>query len=114
MKWSHVLMVAACVVLATLAGCWSPPQIGPNRESFKAVDALYTAISLRDPALVDRCRQRLEQLQGTGKLPDPAFQTLIVMIDETKSGRWEPSQEQLASFMEGQRRERARPAGAGD
>src|SRR4051812_43789111 len=92
------------VAAFSLSGCWSPPQIGPDRETFKAVDALYTAISLREPGLVETCTSKLKDLKAAGKLPEAASASLESIIHEAKEGRWEPSQERLASFMEGQRR----------
>src|SRR3954451_2368565 len=92
------------VAAVSLSGCWSPAQIGPDRDTFKAVDALYTAISLREPGLVESCSSRLGDLKAAGKLPEAASASLESIIHEAKEGRWEPSQERLASFMEGQRR----------
>ena len=67
--------VALAVLIATVAltGCWAPPQIGPDRDTFKAVDALYTAISLREPKLVESCVSKLNDLKAAGKVPEAAF-----------------------------------------
>jgi hypothetical protein len=97
-------LVAACSVLLCLAGCGGPAQIGADRDTFKAVDALYTAVSLHDPALLDRCAADLRKLQDSGKLPEDALRSLDGMIAEARTGQWEASQERLARFMEGQRR----------
>jgi hypothetical protein len=96
--------VASLIVALSLSGCWAPPQIGPDRDTFKAVDALYTAISLRDPKLVENCASRLKELRAAGKVPEAAFLTLDSIILEASEGHWEPSQERLAVFMEGQER----------
>jgi len=99
-----VLALSFSTLIIVLPGCWSPAQIGADRDTFKTVDALYTAISLRDPKLVDQCASRLKSLESAGKLPADALVSLDSMIAEAKDGRWEPSQERLATFMEGQRR----------
>src|SRR4051794_10072400 len=90
--------------LLILGGCGGQPQMGPDRAAFKAVDALYTAVSLRDPGLVDPRAANLRELAESGKLPDAAHRTLAAIVAEARTGRWEPSQEQLARFMEAQRR----------
>jgi hypothetical protein len=90
------------LVLA-LAGCGSPPQIGADKATFKAVDALYTAVSLRDPKLVDQCETNLKSLKDTGKIPEDASSSLDSIIAEGRSGKWESAQERLSKFMEGQR-----------
>ncbi|WP_435009394.1 hypothetical protein P12x_000647 [Tundrisphaera lichenicola] len=95
---------AWAVVCLFLGGCWGPPQIGVDREAFQTVDALYTAVSLRDPRLVEDCRGRLVKLREADKLPEPASKDLEAIIEETRGGEWEPAQLRLSRFMEGQRR----------
>ena len=95
--------VLPLLVVATI-GCGRPAQIGPDRDTFRAVDALYTAVGMRDLKLIDRCQAELEALQAQGKIPDAAASTLAAYIVEAKSGGWEPAQTKLATFMEGQRR----------
>lgn len=92
------------LALPLAAGCGRPPQLGGDEQSFKAVDALYTAVGLRDPALVDRSAAALARLRAEGKLPDAAGATLDRIIAEGKGGRWESAQDRLGRFMEGQRR----------
>jgi hypothetical protein len=97
--------IAGITLFALLvSGCGAPPQIGPEKDALKAVEALYTAVSLRDETLVADCVARLKTLHDGGKLPDAAFRSLEAIVEETKAGDWEPSQERLIRFMEGQRR----------
>lgn len=93
------------VVLATATGgCWGEHQIGASREAFKAVDALYTAVGLRDPKLLGRCEEKLGALGASKELPAEAAESLNSIIADAKAGSWEPAQERLSRFMEGQRR----------
>lgn len=89
-----------------VAGCGRPAQIGADPEVFKTVDALYTAVSLRDPGLVDPCLATLKGLHEAGKLPGDAFSVLEEMIEEARGGAWEDVQTRLGRFMQGQRRGR--------
>jgi hypothetical protein len=101
--------VSAVVFLAlalAVGGCWAPPQIGGDDKSFKAVDALYTAVSLREVKLVDQCEGELKDLHRAGSLGDDALAALESIIAEGKGGAWEDAQSRLAQFMEGQRRGR--------
>jgi hypothetical protein len=101
-----------CKVLAmgllalAVSGCWSPPPSGGDEKSFKAVDALYTAVSLREVKLVDQCQATLNELHESGTLGADVSKALGSIIDEAKGGAWEDAQTRLASFMEGQRRGR--------
>jgi len=98
-----VVALGVSLVFA-LGGCGRPAQIGADKDSFKAVDALYTAVSLRDPKLVDRCEKTIKDLRGTGKMPEAASRSLEAIIAEARGGDWVPAQERLGKFMEGQRR----------
>lgn len=98
---------AGTILLAlAIVGCGSPAQIGPDPEVFKTVDALYTAVSLRDPELVDPCLERLKEHRDAGKLPEDALLALEAMIEQGKGGAWENAQTRLARFMQGQQRGR--------
>lgn len=94
----------ALVLLGAAIGGCGTPSMGVDKDTFKAVDALYTAISLRDLRLVEQCEERLKTLRSEGKLPEAAAASLTSIIAEGKKGNWESSQSDLAKFMEGQRR----------
>ena len=94
------------MALAAFAGCGGPAQIGADPEAFKAVDALYTAVSLREPDRVDRCMATLASLRDAGKLDRGPWEDLEGIAAEAKSGSWEPAQSRLARFMRGQTRGR--------
>lgn len=91
--------------LVVLGGC-GPTQIGADPEAFKAVDALYTAVSLREPDRVDRCLATLVSLRDDGKIDGGPLEELKGIVAEAKSGSWEPAQSRLADFMRGQTRGR--------
>jgi hypothetical protein len=97
-------VLAPSLLLLALGGCGGPPQIGADKESFQAVDALYTAVGLRDVKLVDQCRAKLDGLRQAGKLPGGASRSLESIIVDAKEGKWEAAQGRLDRFMEGQRR----------
>jgi hypothetical protein len=104
MARSAIAAILLSLSVLSLGGCGGPPQIGADRESFKAVDALYTAVSLKDAKLVDRCGEKLKGLHDAGKLPDDAWKALERFTAGARDGDWENAQNDLSSFMEGQRR----------
>jgi len=87
-----------------LAGCGRPPQMGADEEVFRAVDALYTAVTARDGKLLDDCESRLNKLRDAGKLPPGAAGHLDKIIATARAGRWRPAAERLHAFMSAQRR----------
>jgi hypothetical protein len=100
LMWAPGLALA----LALIPACGRPPQIGADRDSFKAVDALYTAVSLRDPKELDRCAASLKTLGESKKLTEAAARSLDAIVAEARGGGWESAQTRLAAFMRGQRR----------
>jgi hypothetical protein len=100
----------AALAVVALQGCGRPPQIGPDEETFREVDALFTAVTARRPDLVDQCAQRLQTQRDRGKLPAKAHEELGRVIDRAKDGKWESAAERLYAFMQGQER----PAASGE
>lgn len=99
-----IVLMFGIALLGTLGpGCGGPPSMGPDREVFTAIDALYTAVSLRDPAQLDRCAGTLERLHAEKRCPDAAFIAIEGMIEEARGGQWEDAQSRLRRFMLGQR-----------
>jgi hypothetical protein len=104
MNRASVVSFTFSVLVLIFGGCGGSPQIGADRDTFKAVDALYTAVSLRDPKLVGQCAAKLQRLRDASKIPEGAFSSLESIIAAANDGKWEPAQERLSTFMEGQRR----------
>ena len=77
--------VAAVTIVAVMAIFYfrAPPQMGPDAEVFRTVDALYTAVTARDEKLLAQCEARLKTLKQAGKLPESASSYL----DGVKIGR---------------------------
>jgi hypothetical protein len=81
--------------------------MGADEDVFKTVDALFTAVTARDAKLLRQCEQRLQALQGAGKLPGDAADYLAGVIRKARDGKWESAAERLYGFMTRQRREGA-------
>ncbi len=101
---SATFMWIASLLAIGLVGCWGEHQIGPSKETFRTVDALYTAVGLRDLRLVQQSENKLKSLRDDDQIPTEAADTLFAIVAEAKAGSWEPAQLRLSQFMEGQRR----------
>ncbi|HTI51981.1 MAG TPA: hypothetical protein VL475_13550 [Planctomycetaceae bacterium] len=82
-----------------------PPQIGTDEETFATVDALFTALTTRDERRLADCETRLAALRQSDRLSAKAAEFLDEVIQEARSGQWEPAARRLYDFMYGQRRE---------
>jgi hypothetical protein len=93
------------LALALLVSGCGAPQIGPDDEAFQTVDALYTAVSLRDPVQTERCAKTLGSLHDAGRLPDDAYRKLsaIIAIADSDRDSWEKARVALRDFIKGQR-----------
>lgn len=101
----HLHVATIMTSAALFCGC-GEAQMGADPETFKAVDAFYTAVSLREPDRVDHCLATLSALRESGKLDREPFEALGGIASEAKSGEWESAQSRLARFMRGQTRGR--------
>jgi hypothetical protein len=108
----RAVVAAGVVGLAALLVCafvgWGrPPQMGPDEDVFKTVDALFTAVTSRDERLLGPCEQRLRASREAGKLPAEASDYLDGIIRTARDGQWQAAAERLHGFMKAQRREGA-------
>ena len=100
-------LVAVAAVALAVAYFSRPPQMGPDEDVFNTVDALYTAVRLKDAAKVGQCEDRLRAYREAGKLPKESAEYLDRVIAKARDGRWETATERLYEFMLAQRRDGA-------
>jgi len=81
------------------------PQMGTDEDAFRTVDALFTAVGMRDERKLTDCEQRLRILKDTGRLPSSAAKRLQTQIDRARRGEWEDASHSLYDFMRSQRRQ---------
>jgi hypothetical protein len=85
------------------AGWGRPPQVGGNKESIKAVDALYTAVTSHNPTRLAQCEERLHTLRDEGKMPRRTADYLDGLIGTARRGNWQGAAHKLFDFMRAQR-----------
>lgn len=113
-------LVVAGVVAVVIAYLSRPPQMGADPDVFRTVDALYTAVRLKDEGKLGQCEGRLREYRALGKLPAGPADHLDGVIATARGGDWDRAAERLYEFMAAQRREGAeavaddhRPKGKG-
>ena len=100
-----IASVAICVAAWVL---WPVPQIGPDDDVMRSVDALFTAITSKSEKRLELCRAKLQAHEQAGKLPPPAASRLTAIVRRAQGGEWQPAAEALYSFIKAQRREGAK------
>ena len=91
--------LAILILSASIHGCGRAPSIGPDKEAFTTIDALFTAVSMRELAQLERNAATLDVLHHSGKLPDDAHDVLAAIIARARAGAWEPASDELRAFM---------------
>lgn len=98
-------LAAAAGVAALVAYLARPPQMGTDPDVFRTVDALYTAVRMKDEGKLGQCESRLREYRAAGKLPAGPADHLDGVIATARGGRWEAAAETLYDFMAAQRRD---------
>jgi hypothetical protein len=98
-------VIAVGFVVALVMALRTPPQLAPDEGVFKTVDALYTAVRMRDEKRLGECEARLHVYRDAGKLPEDSAKVLDGIIAKARSGSWDTATERLYEFMRAQRRE---------
>lgn len=98
-------LAAVAAVVFLVQRFKAPPQIGTDEEVFTTVDALFTALTSRNDTRLKDCETRLRAFRDENRLPPKAANHLDSVIQEARSGKWEPAARRLYDFMYRQRRE---------
>ena len=105
-SWAFATLGVTLAIVCVIAFWQSAPAQLPNDDAlFKTVDALYTAVRMKDAPRVAECHRRLAEANAAGRLSDHAWNQLQAVIDDANDGEWQPAAESLYEFMLGQRRE---------
>jgi hypothetical protein len=96
LRW---LLLAA---IAWQAGCSKPPQFGRDESALVFSDALWTAVTARDMALVDGCEQQLDQLRKAQKLSVDLTDYLQQVIGLCREKKWDAAREKLKWLIDQQ------------
>jgi len=102
-------LLSAAIVLFGGYMAWSKwdrtPQIGTDERVFKTVDALFTAMTTRDPKRLEQCAKSLAEHRRAKRLPDASAELLDSIVAEARKQKWESAAQRLYATMMSQRRE---------
>lgn len=93
--WRPTMVV--CLLLMFL-GCGEPSlrELKNRRE----LEALLTAISLKNKKELDKDRQRIEDRHASGELSDASYQHLREIIKKADAGDWAAAEKQAYEMRE--------------
>jgi hypothetical protein len=81
-----------------LGGCGEPSvrELKNRRE----LEALLTAISLRNQRELDKDIQRIEERHASGELSDASYESLHAIIKKAQGGDWSEAEKKAYEFRE--------------
>lgn len=100
-RWLLALALSAGLFAS---GCADTPQLGSDEASWTTADALWTAITAKNPAMVEDCAKRIRKLETSGKLAPETAAALQALIQQARDGDWDTARGELKTFVQGQRR----------
>ncbi len=103
--WALFGVVGLGALVLAIVYLDQPPQMGNDDEAFRTVDALFTALGMRDESKVADCERRFHQYRESGRLPPSTARYLDRVIARARAGDWNEASKTLYDFMRAQRRE---------
>ncbi len=94
-----VMGIALLVALLVGYQAWryfsKPPELKATAEATKTLDAMFTALSVRDRARLAACMDRVEQYSSSGELGHKATAHLRYCAKLADDGAWEEAAKHL-------------------
>jgi hypothetical protein len=87
--WGTLLRLALLILLglALLAsGCRAPSQ--EDRDNRRALDAILTAITMKNSRLLEESARRAKARHDAGPLTDEQYQGMEAFINKARGGDW--------------------------
>ncbi len=84
-------------LLLLLAGCGAP--IVNDDATRTAAEALFTAVTSRQVALLDANERRIAERETAGELSEQSATWLRARITEARNGEWQTSAEKLNAAL---------------
>jgi hypothetical protein len=96
-RGARATLIAAMIL--ALGGCSGEPS---ERElkNRRELEALLTAISLKNKKELDRDAQRIEERHASGELSDAPHRALRQIIEKARAGDWGEAEKQAYDFRE--------------
>ncbi len=96
----RLIFRAFCGIALALvaAGCSAPTEA--ERDNRRLVDALLTAITMKNAEWLDEASQLTDERHRDGHLTDDEFDELNAVIETAKSGKWSDAEKQGYEFRQ--------------
>jgi hypothetical protein len=86
-------------LLLAMAGCSADPT-DRERKNRRELEALLTAITLKDREQLDRDAERIEARHASGELSAAPYKAIGVVVEKARSGDWAGAERDAYRFRE--------------
>lgn len=96
-RWPQLAIVLG--LLLAIAGCSGDPS---DRElkNRRELEAILTAITIKDRKQLDRDAGRIEARHASGELSDAPFKALNAIVEKARAGDWAGAERDSYRFRE--------------
>lgn len=95
-SWTVYLFVFSIIVI--LGGC--SKHSDESRQNRRVVDAILTAVTLKNPKELDKDSAMWDTRLADGLLPERHYKTVRAIIEKARSGNWREAEDELYKFRE--------------
>ncbi|MBI2826363.1 MAG: hypothetical protein HYX69_16930 [Planctomycetia bacterium] len=95
---AHRRMGVATCLLLVLAGCGRASETA--RDNRRLLDAILTAVTLKNPRELAKDEQLLEARHSNAELGNAAYEAMKAAITKAKSGSWQEAEDELYRLRE--------------
>ena len=82
----------------TAAGCGEPSE--REYKNRRELEALLTAVTLRNPKYVEKNARRIDDRHASGELSDASHKVLMDIVAKARAGDWSHAEQQAYEFRE--------------
>ncbi len=95
-QWCNLVLVLCFA--GVFAGCSNPSD--ESRQNRRVVDAVLTAVTLKNTKELDRDTVLLDKRLADGLLAERHHKAVKAIIEKAKAGNWREAEDELYSFRE--------------
>ena len=86
MNRMRILSLVLAATIALIAGCGGPSTV--DRDNRRVVDEVLTAITIKNPRLLDAAQTRVTARHAAAQFTDDEFQAIEAIIAKGRAGDW--------------------------
>ncbi len=92
----HILSLLIVATMVLIAGCGGPSMV--DRDDRRVVDEILTAITIKNPRLLDAAQTRATARHAAGQFTDDEYQAIEAIIAKGRAGDWQGAESDGYAF----------------